>query len=65
MIGRLNLTTSTRGPSLKNSLVGAAAHYKGILENRLLADADDGVDYTSVLHQGQPTCFFESIPSSK
>ena len=44
----LNLTTLTprkNGPSLKNSLVGAAAHYKGMLENRLLADADKGVDY--------------------
>ena len=33
----LNLTTLTprkHGPSLKNSLVGAAAHYKGMLENR-------------------------------
>ena len=44
----LNLTTLTprkNGPSLKNSLVGAAAHYKGMLENRLLTDPDNGVDY--------------------
>ena len=45
----LNLTTLTppkHDPSLENSLVGAAAHYKGMLENRLLADPDHGVDYT-------------------
>ena len=44
----LNLTTLTprkHGPSLKNSLVGAAAHSEGILENRFLADPDHGVDY--------------------
>ena len=39
------LTPRKHGPSLKNSLVDAAAHYKGMLENRLLADPDHGVDY--------------------
>lgn len=44
----LNLTKLTphkHGPSLKNGLESAAAQDKSMLENRLLADQDDGVEY--------------------
>ena len=42
----LNLTTlipRKHGPSLKNSLVGATAHDKDMLKNRLLVDVETRV----------------------
>ena len=42
-VGITTLSQEKLGPSLKNSLVGAAEYYKNMLDNTLLKDPDNGI----------------------
>ena len=42
-VGITTLSQDKLGPSLKNSLIGAAEYYKNMLDNTLLKDPDNGI----------------------